>query len=133
MTGSRERRIGAGAVAERASAWGTMAFGRSRRVSPLKRVDALTRAAQALAASDGVAHMAFFSIFSWRVATGSGFRIVQAAFALVALLGLGCGFFGWTLVRHGGKTKARTLGLSSIAASTALASLLLMMASWTGD
>ena len=96
-------------------------------------IGALERAAQALAAADGVAHMALFSLFLWRAATGSGFRIVQAAFALVALLGLGSGFFGWSLVRHGGKTKARTLGLYSIAASTALASLLLMMASSTGD
>ncbi|MEO6419058.1 MAG: hypothetical protein ABIP39_06610 [Polyangiaceae bacterium] len=102
-----------------------MAFG--------KPSGAVQRAAQALAAADGVAHIAFFSMFAWRVISGSGFRIVQAGFAALAVLGLASGVVGWSLVRHGGKSKARTLGLYAICASTGLAAILLMVASWTGD
>lgn len=94
---------------------------------------ALQRAAQALATADGVAHIAFFSMFAWRVISGNGFRIIQAAFALLALFGLASGVLGWSLVRHGGRSKARTLGLYAISASTGLATILLMVASWTGD
>ncbi len=102
-----------------------MAFG--------KPSGALQRAAQALATADGVAHIAFFSMFAWRVVSGNGLRIVQAVFALLALLGLATGVVGWSLVRHGGKSRARTLGLYAISASTGLATILLMVASWTGD
>lgn len=102
-----------------------MAFG--------KPSGALQKAAQALATADGVAHIAFFSMFAWRVVSGNGFRIVQAVFAALALLGFASGVFGWSLVRHGGKSKARTFGLYAITASTALAAVLLMVASWTGD
>jgi hypothetical protein len=52
---------------------------------------------------------------------------------LLALIGLASGVVGWSLVRHGGKSKARTLGLYAISASTGLATILLMVASWTGD
>jgi len=94
---------------------------------------ALEKAARVLAAADGVAHVAFFSLFVWRVIAGSGFRVVQGAFALLAGLGVAGGFVGSLLVKHGGKTKAGKIGLWLIATSTALAGVLLVVASWTGD
>lgn len=94
---------------------------------------AIQRAAQALATADGVAHIAFFSVFAYRVITGNGFRIVQGLFALLSLVGVAAGVVGWALARHGGKGKGHTMGLWCIATSTALAGVLLMVASWTGD
>ena len=94
---------------------------------------AVQRAAQALATADGIAHIAFFSLFAWRVVSGNGFRLVQGLFALLALAGMAAGIFGWALARHGGQGKGRTIGLWCIASSTALAGVLLMVASWTGD
>jgi len=98
-----------------------------------KSSNPVRRAAQALAAADGVAHLAFFSVFGWRTVVGSGWRLVQTGFAVLALAGMACSVIGWTLVKHGGKTRARAWGLWAIAASTALAGLLLVVASWTGD
>jgi hypothetical protein len=94
---------------------------------------ALQKAARVLAAADGVAHVAFFSLFVWRVVSGSGFRLVQGTFALLAILGFIATTAGSLLVKHGGKTKAGRLGVWLIATSTALAGLLLVVASWTGD
>ncbi|WP_394828676.1 hypothetical protein [Pendulispora albinea] len=93
----------------------------------------LQRAARVLATADAVAHAALFTLFVWRTITGSGFRLVQSIFALLAGLGFGAGFVGSMLIRYGGRTKARTLGLYCIAASTALAGALLVMANWSGD
>ena len=86
-----------------------------------------------LATADGVAHLAFFSLFSWRVVSGSGFRIVQGVFALLALLGFGGGVVGSLLIKHGGKTKAGKVGLWLVASSTGLAAVLLVLANLTGD
>jgi len=98
-----------------------------------KTSNPVRRAAQALAAADGVAHLAFFSVFGFRTVVGSGWRIMQSGFALVALAGIACSVVGWTLVKHGGKSPARRWGLWAIAASTTLAGVLLVVASWTGD
>lgn len=103
-----------------------MAFGKSSG-------GAVQRAAQALATADGVAHIAFFSLFAWRVVAGSGFRLAQGLFALLSLAGMAAGIVGWALARHGGKGKGYRMGLWCIAASTTLAGILLLVASWTGD
>lgn len=86
-----------------------------------------------LATADGVAHLAFFTLFSWRVVAGSGFRIVQGVFAFLALLGFGGGALGALLIKHGGKTKAGKMGLWLVASSTGLAGVLLVLANLTGD
>ena len=95
-----------------------------------KRASGLQKAAKALATADGVAHVAFFWMFAWRVLTagpiGKTFSIV---FVLLAAVGLALDVFGWMLVKHGGRTKAGKLGLWSIALSTGLAAILLVLAS----
>ncbi|WP_394850471.1 hypothetical protein LZC95_23815 [Pendulispora brunnea] len=93
----------------------------------------LQRAARVLATADGVAHAALFALFMWRTVAGSGFRAVQGLFALLAGLGFVLGVVGSMLIRYGGRTKIRSLGLYCVAASTALAGGLLVMANWTGD
>ncbi|HWL85741.1 MAG TPA: hypothetical protein VNO21_08060, partial [Polyangiaceae bacterium] len=65
--------------------------------------------------------------------SGSGFRLMQGLFALAAGLGFAAGLGGSMLIRYGGRTKIRTLGLYCVAASTALAGALLVMAHWSGD
>ena len=87
---------------------------------------AVQRAAQALATADGIAHIAFFSVFAYRMISGNGFRIVQGLLALLSLVGVAAGIVGWALARHGGKGKAYTMGLWCIATSTTLAGVLLM-------
>lgn len=93
---------------------------------------ALQRAARVLATADSVAHAAFFSMFVWRTIAGSGLRVVQGVCALLAGIGFAAGVVGSMLVKHGGRTKVRTLGLYGIALSTALAGVLLVVANWTG-
>jgi hypothetical protein len=93
----------------------------------------LQKTAATLAAADGVAHIAFFMMFAWRTVAGSGFRVVQATLALVAMIGIASGTVGWALIRTGGQGKMRKLGMSAVALSTTLAGFLLMMASWSGD
>jgi len=93
----------------------------------------LQRVAGVLATADGVAHAALFALFAWRTVTGSGFRIIQSMFALAAALGFAAGVAGSMLIRYGGRTKLRTLGLYCVAASTTLAGALLVMANWSGD
>ena len=90
----------------------------------------LQKAAGALAAADGAAHIAFFAMFAWRTVTGSGFRIVQALFALVAIVGMASGTVGWALMRGHSRGKLRKVGTSAIALSTTLAAFLLMAASY---
>ncbi|MEO8799629.1 MAG: hypothetical protein ABI551_17175 [Polyangiaceae bacterium] len=90
----------------------------------------LQKVAGTLAAADGAAHIAFFAIFSWRTVTGSGFRIVQAVLALVALVGMTSGVIGWALMRASGRGKMRKIGTSAVALSTTLAAFLLMAASY---
>lgn len=94
---------------------------------------AVNKAAQALAAAGAVAHLAFFSLFAWRVVSGSGMgRYAHVLFAALAAVGLASEFLGWSLLKFGGKTRIRKLGLWSIALSTALAAVLLVVASVTG-
>ena len=99
----------------------------------MAKQNGLKRAAKALATADGVAHFAFFWMFAWRVLTagpvGKSFSMI---FALVAILGIVADVVGWMLVKHGGRTAAGKLGLWSIALSTALAALLLVVGSWMG-
>jgi hypothetical protein len=98
-----------------------------------RRSRGLAKAAKALATADGVAHVAFFWMFAWRIVTAGVLgRPVAIVLALVAVVGLVTDVIGWMLVKHGGRTPAGTVGLWSIAASTALAALLLLLGSWTG-
>ncbi|MGH7281141.1 MAG: hypothetical protein ACRELY_06440 [Polyangiaceae bacterium] len=89
----------------------------------------LQKAASALAAADGVAHIAFFAMFAWRTVMGSGFRVIQALWAFLALLGMGSGAVGWALMRGPNRGPTRRVGSSALALSTALAAFLLMVAS----
>lgn len=89
----------------------------------------LQKAAGALAAADGVAHIAFFAMFAWRTVTGNGFRIVQAFFALLSVVGIASGTVGWALMRGHSRGKLRRLGTAAVSLSTALAAFLLVVAS----
>jgi hypothetical protein len=89
------------------------------------------RAAKALAAAGGVAHMAFFTVFAYRVIGRGGFGAIGwAILAAVALLGMGANFVGYYLIKHGGRWKAQKWGYLAIAASTALAGVLLAFATF---
>lgn len=86
----------------------------------------------ALAAAGGVAHGAFFALFAWRVIGRDGFGTIGwVILALVALAGLGLNFLGYWLIKRG-DGPLRRWGFLSVAASTALAGILLAIASWTG-
>ncbi|MEO8877539.1 MAG: hypothetical protein ABI461_18230 [Polyangiaceae bacterium] len=93
----------------------------------------LQKAAGALAAADGVAHIAFFMTFAWRTVAGTGFRPLQALLVLASMIGIASGTVGWAMIRTGSRGKARQLGMSAVALSTTLAAFLLMMASLTGE
>lgn len=93
------------------------------------KVDA---AARALAAACAVAHVAFFTLFAWRIIGRGGIGAVgYALLALVAVAGFAANAVGYWLIKHGGRTRARRWGYSAIAASSAAAGLLLAIASWT--
>lgn len=97
-----------------------------------KRSSGLQRAAKALATADGIAHLAFFGMFAWRILTSGPIgKSLAIVFALLAALGLVADVVGWMLVTHGGRTPAGKVGLWAIALSTALASVLLVVASWS--
>ncbi len=101
-----------------------MAFG--------KPSGALDKAAKALATAGGVAHIAFFTVFAFRVVSGGGFgRFAHILYAGLALIGLGSEFLGWSLIKFGGRTRVRRLGMWAIALSTGLAAVLLVIASIT--
>ena len=89
----------------------------------------LQKAAGALAAADGVAHIAFFAMFAWRTVVGSGFRVIQALWAFLALVGMGSGAVGWALMRGPNRGPIRKVGSSALALSTTLAAFLLVVAS----
>ena len=92
---------------------------------------AIEKAAKALATAGGIAHVAFFSLFAFRVVTSSPLgKMANIVFAVLALLGLAAEFVGYSLIRYGGKTPARKWGYYAIALSTALAAVLLAAASW---
>jgi hypothetical protein len=98
-----------------------------------KRSGGLQKAAKALATADGVAHVAFFWMFAYRILFSGGLgRYSAMILALVAVVGFVADVVGWMLVKHGGRTPAGKLGLWSIALSTALAAVLLLLGSWTG-
>ena len=89
----------------------------------------LKKAAGALAAADGVAHIAFFAMFAWRMVVGTGFRVIQALWAGLALVGIVSGAVGWALMRGPSRGPVRRLVSSALALSTALAAFLLVVAS----
>src|SRR5262245_14203847 len=93
---------------------------------------ALLLAARALGGASSAAHLAFVSLFLWRLVTGNGFRVVSLLLAITALAGLAMSFVGSSLIKHGGRTKARSLGVWLVGGSAALASLLLVFANF-GD
>jgi hypothetical protein len=95
----------------------------------------LHKAAAALAAADGVAHVAFFGLFAWRTVARDGFgRLASVVFAGLAAVGFACGAVGWMLAKYGGgRGKVGRIGLWAIAASTAIAAVLLCAASWTSE
>ena len=93
---------------------------------------ALALAARALGSASSVAHVAFLSLFIWRMIVGNGFRVVSLVLALSAAVGFALSFAGNALIKHGGRTKARSLGLWLVGGSAALASILLVFASF-GD
>jgi hypothetical protein len=89
-------------------------------------------AAKALATACGVAHATFFGIFAWRVIGRDGIgTFAWMALAATALLGLGVNFIGYYLIKNGGRSPARRWGYWAIAASSALAGVLLGIASMT--
>ncbi len=91
----------------------------------------IDRAAQALATAGGVAHVTFLTMFGWRILTGGMLMRFAWIFAtLAAAVGLAAEIVGWMLVKHGGRTPARKWGYTSIAASTVIAAVLLVLASW---
>jgi hypothetical protein len=93
---------------------------------------AIDKAAKALATAGGVAHVAFFSLFAFRVvSSGAAGKVMNLVFALLAVVGLVSEFVGYSLIRYGGKTAVRKYGFYAIALSTALAAVLLAAASWT--
>jgi hypothetical protein len=93
----------------------------------------LQKAAAALAAANGVAHVVFLSLFGWRMLTSGPIgKVMAIVCAVLAFVGLVSDGVGWALVKHGGKTRVRTLGLWAVALSTALAAVLLFLASWAG-
>lgn len=89
----------------------------------------LALAARALGSASTVAHFAFFAVFVWRLVVGNGFRLVSLMLALVALAGLVMSFVGKALLKHGGRTRARALGLWLVGGSATLASVLLVLSS----
>jgi hypothetical protein len=94
---------------------------------------AIEKAAKALATAGGVAHVAFFSLFAFRVvSSGLAGKALNLLFAALALVGLASEVVGYSLIRYGGKTRVRKYGLYAIALSTGLAAILLAAASWTG-
>jgi hypothetical protein len=93
----------------------------------------LVRAAQALSAANGVAHLVFLSLFGWRfLFSGPLAKMVSLPCGLLALVGLAADVVGWSLVKHGGKTRFGRFGMWAVAGSTALAAVLLVVASLTG-
>ncbi len=96
-----------------------------------KRHKGVDRAAQALATAGGIAHITFLGLFGWKILTGGMLMRFGWIFAtLAAALGLLAEIVGWMLVKHSGPTPARKLGYVAIAASTGIAAVLLLIASW---
>jgi hypothetical protein len=93
----------------------------------------LMRAAKALSAANGVAHVVFLSLFGWRfLFSGPVAKVVSFPCAILALAGLAADIIGFSLIKTGGRTKIGKFGLWAVAGSTALAAVLLVVASLTG-
>ena|SRR5579862_6490854 len=93
----------------------------------------LVRATQALSAANGVAHLIFMTLFGWRfLFSGPLAKLVSLPCAILAMIGLVADIVGWSLVKHGGGTRVSKFGVWAVAASTAVAAILLVMASLTG-
>ena len=70
---------------------------------------AIEKAAKALATAGGIAHVAFFTLFAFRVVTTSPLsKVANIVFAVLAMLGLAAEFVGYSLIRYGGKTPWRS-------------------------
>jgi hypothetical protein len=92
----------------------------------------LDKALTALSAAGGVAHLAFLSLFGFRSFAGEGLsRVLSVVCAVMAAVGFASNFVGWSLVRHGGRWKAKKVGVLAVAFSTLLAAILLAIASFT--
>ena len=97
----------------------------------MDRKSHLDRAVSTLAAAGAVAHGALFMLFAWRVVTAGMFgRFGHMALAAGAVLGFVSNLVGWSLVRHGGRFKAKKYGAYGFAASSAIAAVLLCFAAW---
>jgi hypothetical protein len=95
---------------------------------PLPKPPGLDRVIAVLGTADAVAHVAFFWIFAWRIlSSGTLGRVAAIVWTLLAALGLAGAIFGRLLMR----TPARRFGVWAIAASTALAGFLLVVAHTT--
>jgi len=94
----------------------------------------LVRAAKALSAANGVAHIVFLSLFGWRFLFSFSpiAKVVSFPCAVLALVGLVADIVGWSLIKAGGQTRVGKYGLWAVAGSTALAAVLLIAASLTG-
>jgi hypothetical protein len=93
----------------------------------------LVRAAQVLSAANGAAHAIFLSLFGWRfLFSGPLAKMVSLPCAILALVGLAADVVGWSLIKHGGRTRVGKFGLWAVAGSTAVAAVLLVVASLTG-
>lgn len=74
-----------------------------------------------------------FSLFGWRLFfSGPLAKMAALPCALLAIVGLVADVVGWSLVKHGGKTRIRKFGLWAVAASTAISAALLVVSSLTG-
>lgn len=89
--------------------------------------------AKTLAAACALAHGSFFMLFAYRVIGRAGFgSFGWAMCALASLLGLGCNAAGYYLLKHGAGTPAARWGYYAISASTAIAGVLLTVATLMG-
>jgi hypothetical protein len=90
----------------------------------------LDRVITVLGAADAIAHLAFFWIFAWRAISSDMLgRVASIVWAVLAALGLAGAIIGRLVVKYGGRTPARRVGVLLIGASTALAGFLLVVAS----
>jgi hypothetical protein len=97
-----------------------------------KPTKSIVRAAKALSAANGVAHVVFLSLFGWRfLFSGPLSKLVSMPCTILAVLGLAADVAGLALLKAGGKTRVGKYGLWAVAGSTALAAVLLVVASLT--
>ncbi len=92
------------------------------------RTRSAAKAETVLATAAGVAHGIYVVLFAGRIVTGTMMRWLAAACAAIALVGVATSFVGGLLLRYGGRTPARRVGVWCIAFSTALAAFLLLFA-----